>query len=209
MADIQHRDIPEAQLHEPKGASTASEGQVYKSDGSGSGAWEDINLDPSSISVERLIDSASTAAIQSPTGLGEANAIQVEFGPAVLTSSDPVNLGSDGTLNVNESGLYRLAFSGQFGRSGGAGVANMLFRITVDGVQAGRSVAAKLDSADIDYYIENNTWNNLVAGQEIRMEVMRDSSGNDSGDLIQVQPTGSWNAAPSATIRVERWTPLS
>jgi len=37
---IQHRNIPEAQLHEPKGASTATSGQVYTSDGAGSGAWQ-------------------------------------------------------------------------------------------------------------------------------------------------------------------------
>lgn len=40
MANIQHADIPEAQLHEPKGASTATSGQVYTSDGTGSGAWQ-------------------------------------------------------------------------------------------------------------------------------------------------------------------------
>ena len=40
MANIQHKDIPELQLHEPKGASTATSGQVYTSDGAGSGAWQ-------------------------------------------------------------------------------------------------------------------------------------------------------------------------
>lgn len=36
---IQHKDIPEAQLHEPKGASTAAIGSSYISDGAGSGNW--------------------------------------------------------------------------------------------------------------------------------------------------------------------------
>ena len=40
MADIQHRDIPEAQLHEPKGISTAAADRVYVSDGTGRGNWE-------------------------------------------------------------------------------------------------------------------------------------------------------------------------
>lgn len=39
MATIQHRDIPEAQLHEPKGVSTASAGDAYIANGSGSGSW--------------------------------------------------------------------------------------------------------------------------------------------------------------------------
>lgn len=40
---IQHRLIPEAQLHEPKGVSTAVINKVYKSNGAGSGTWDDID----------------------------------------------------------------------------------------------------------------------------------------------------------------------
>ena len=39
MADVQHKDLPDAQLHEPKGASSANAGDVYVSDGAGSGSW--------------------------------------------------------------------------------------------------------------------------------------------------------------------------
>lgn len=42
MANIQHKDIPESQLHEPKGISVASASQVYVSDGTGSGIWEKV-----------------------------------------------------------------------------------------------------------------------------------------------------------------------
>ena len=45
MADIQHKDIPEAQLHEPKGVSTAASGKVYVANGSGSGIWEKLKDD--------------------------------------------------------------------------------------------------------------------------------------------------------------------
>lgn len=38
MATIQHRDIPEAQLHEPKGASTSTTGQILTSTG-GASTW--------------------------------------------------------------------------------------------------------------------------------------------------------------------------
>jgi fumarate reductase subunit C len=40
MATISHKNIADADRHEPKGASTAALGTVYVSDGSGSGAWE-------------------------------------------------------------------------------------------------------------------------------------------------------------------------
>lgn len=45
MADVQHASITDPHLHEPKGASTASNGTVYVSDGSGSGVWQIIGLD--------------------------------------------------------------------------------------------------------------------------------------------------------------------
>jgi hypothetical protein len=42
MADVSHASLTGAQLHEPKGAATASLGQVYIADGAGSGSWGDV-----------------------------------------------------------------------------------------------------------------------------------------------------------------------
>jgi len=38
---VAHSSLTGADLHEPKGVETASEGQVYVSDGKGSGLWKD------------------------------------------------------------------------------------------------------------------------------------------------------------------------
>ena len=38
---IEHKNITDAERHEPKGASTAANGTVYVSNGAGSGAWSD------------------------------------------------------------------------------------------------------------------------------------------------------------------------
>ena len=40
---IQHKDIPDAQLHEPKGALSAANKSLYFANGSGSGAWRKLN----------------------------------------------------------------------------------------------------------------------------------------------------------------------
>lgn len=37
---MEHKDIPEAGLHEPKGVSTAVSGTAYIADGEGSGSWQ-------------------------------------------------------------------------------------------------------------------------------------------------------------------------
>lgn len=40
MANIQHADLPDQFLHEPKGARTAGTGHVYVADGNGSGSFK-------------------------------------------------------------------------------------------------------------------------------------------------------------------------
>lgn len=39
---VQHKDIPNAQLHEPKNVSTAAIETVYRANGSGSGTWQKL-----------------------------------------------------------------------------------------------------------------------------------------------------------------------
>lgn len=40
MADLQHKDIPDPERHEPKNISTATADQVYAANGAGSGTWK-------------------------------------------------------------------------------------------------------------------------------------------------------------------------
>jgi hypothetical protein len=42
MTTVQHKDIPNAQLHEPKGVNSASVDTGYVADGSGSGTWKAV-----------------------------------------------------------------------------------------------------------------------------------------------------------------------
>ena len=202
---IEHKDIPEDGLHEPKGVSVANSGQVYVANGAGSGNWTDA-FQLANLGIERLIDGSSAATSQEPTGLGDANAIQIEFGAAEGTALDPVNLLADGTLQINETGLYRIKIALQFGRTGGAGTSLLMFRVLGDGVQLGRSVGSRLDSAEVDLYFENDTWVTLPAGTELTFEIIRDAAGNNSGGLFAIAASGSWNDVPCASLRVERWS---
>ena len=59
MADIEHSQLPDELLHEPKGASTAAAGTVYVADGAGSGSFEKLpttSLDITLESVSLLAD---------------------------------------------------------------------------------------------------------------------------------------------------------
>lgn len=156
------------------------------------------------ISIERVIDGESTVT-QEPTGLGDTNAIQVTFGPGAGGVSLPLTLGADGSLTVNETGLYRIKIALQFGRSGASGTSVLMFRVLLNGTQAGRSVVTKLSNADVTSYFENDTWIYLPAGAVLSFEVTRDSAGSDFGGLFYTAASGSWNDAPSAALRVERY----
>ena len=46
MANIQHKDIVDAERHEPKGISTAAANTVYMSNGSATGSWTLVNRFP-------------------------------------------------------------------------------------------------------------------------------------------------------------------
>lgn len=229
---IEHKDIPDANLHEPKGVSAATSGKVYVADGAGSGDWEFAKISgeegasegqlpyadgSGSVvwtrdTIERLVDGKSVAVSQNPTGTGEANQVQIEFGPALNTGTDPVQLLVDGTLRFNEAGLYRVKITLAYGRTGGTGVAELRFRALLNGTQAGQSVGAKIDSSDIDNVFTDEAWLEIPASTDITYEIMRDASGNNSGGLLQTSidaaTAPSWNAATCAAIRVERFVKL-
>jgi len=159
--------------------------------------------------TERLAESESSAATQNPTGLGTANAIQIEFGTdAVGTPSDPVQVLANGDIKFNQDIHVRIKLAFQFGRSGSPGTSLLLFRVTGGGIQLGRSVGFSSSDQDETEYFENDTWITATAGTIIKAEIMRDAAGVDFGGLKAVVPTvdggNEWNNVPSASIRIIR-----
>ena len=74
MANIEHVNIPNASLHEPKGVSAAAVNKVYVSNGSGSGTWQKITesqLDGLTATFAELnaIGDISTSAVAAGSAL--------------------------------------------------------------------------------------------------------------------------------------------
>lgn len=207
MANVEHKNIPEAGLHEPKGVSLATAGQVYISDGVGSGAWSDNPADISNVSIERLLDAVSLAANQQPSATDSP--IQLEFGAAQFSGSDPVSIDALGALTINTAGTYRIKISLAYGRTGGSGTSELYFRALVNGTQAGQSVHAKVGGSDVYIPYSDEAWLTVPAATVITYEMIRDSSGNNSGGVFAGNPiTAGWNDNPCAALRVERLTRL-
>lgn len=222
---IEHKDIPDGFIHEPKGISGASSGQVYVSDGAASGNWELPKIQGqgaatadqtpvstgggavtwvdkySNLVINRLIDGESVAVSQDPAGLDTP--LQLEFGPAI--DAGEVTLSAAGAITFVTGGLYRVKVSVQLGRSGGAGTSVIFLRALVNGAQAGRSLAYKLDDPNIIINFSDEAWLDLPPGAIITYEMVRDSTGNNSGSAISTAPTLGWNTSPSAAVRVEKF----
>lgn len=142
---------------------------------------------------------------QLPTALGTA--LQVVFGAAQNSSSNPVMINSAGLVTFNTAGNYAVRIKLQCGRAGATGVVTVASRILLSGAQYGSSAAVRLDNANTIMPSESRVVINATAGQTLAVQVLRDSvdSSINAGGLYAIQPaTAGWAAAPSALIVVSR-----
>lgn len=83
---VEHRNIPEDGLHEPKGISAAASNRVYISDGTGTGAWSLVDAN----AIKGTINNTQEAGLRLVTdGSGgfSAEAVPESYGAMVLTSN--------------------------------------------------------------------------------------------------------------------------
>lgn len=72
---IQHSDITDPYVHEPKGASTAPVNSVYVADGSGSGSWSSVGIDSIDMNaIEAEVQSSLNDGSLEVTGVGHVTA---------------------------------------------------------------------------------------------------------------------------------------
>jgi hypothetical protein len=96
---VQHRNIPDAERHEPKGISTATVDQIYVANGAASGVWKEIPY-----SINAVLDDVSTASfvlIPIPINVKIqsirftlANAITLANSTITVTRSDAAAMGN-------------------------------------------------------------------------------------------------------------------
>lgn len=144
---------------------------------------------------------ASSIADQVPSALDTA--LQVEFGAAQGTGSDPVMLDAVGNITFNEAGLYLFHGFANFERKGASGgTAVVLFRALINGTQAG--IIKNVDMKDTDTSVPYDLTIPISAsaGDVLTYEIMRDSSGANYGGLYTHTNLGGWSNVPSASIDI-------
>lgn len=203
---MEHKDIPDAQLHQIKGAASASSGQVPIATGSGTTVfgfldWAQVANKPTSSGYQAKL-SAFSSVNQNPSAVDTP--LQITLGSAQTTPD--VSLSAAGVITFNTSGNYLIDIFLRFGRSTSTGNAIVLNRILKNGAQILNSNGVILSAATQTIPFSAAIPLTMAAGDTITMEVARDSSGTNDGGLFVISPTiAGWNIVPSATVVVNKF----
>jgi len=195
----QHSAISDANRHEAKGASTASAGQVIKSNGDGTTSFVAPNT-LSNISI------GSTLEVQSIVTQGPAavdTPYQVTWGAG--DSNANVTVASNGIITINTAGLYAITFNLNYGRANATGIAKLVSRLLINGTASGFPASAQMDTSINFYSYSETIIRSFAATDTIVMQIIRDSTGANDGGLYTLDPVlAGWNNVPSAAARIQK-----
>ncbi len=203
---MEHKDIPDAQLHQIKGAASASAGQVPIATGSGTTVfgfldWTQVANKPVASGYQTVLSSFSSVN-QTPSAVNTP--LQVVFGAAQSTAD--VSITAGGLVTFNTSGAYLIDLFLRFGRTGASGTAIVLNRLLKNGAQILNSTGASLTAAAQTIPFSAAIPMTMASGDTLKLEIARDSAGANDGGLYVISPTiGGWNIVPSATIVVSKF----
>lgn len=102
MTTVSHKNLPDAQRHEPKGASSASTGTVYVSNGAGSGAWAQAPYSYALTAKLADLSTASSTYVVAPVG-GVITAIYSVIENAITTANGTLTFFINGTPITNST----------------------------------------------------------------------------------------------------------
>lgn len=184
---IQHKDIPDINLHEPKGIATAIVNKSYIANGAGSGAWRH-NI--GSVHGEIYLDTAAISV--GPTGgTITTDANYRVIGPTWVLNPDTYNTAlhsSNQAIQVSVTGHYALHSYISFTTGAvAAGVKYALkYRKNNSATLSTRKlVTSKVTAGADSLFISGSTFTMLTAGDYIDLMV-----GSSAIDTITVTDAG-------------------
>ena len=101
VGDIEHKELPDNLLHEPKGARTAVVGAVYVADGAGSGSFQKLPITSLNITIPE-ITSAEPIVVDSAVDLDGSTLSQTANG-SLTDIPSLVNIPQTLTNKINEN----------------------------------------------------------------------------------------------------------
>lgn len=174
----EHRVLTGADLHEPKGISTASSGQVYIADGAGSGSW--LSPGGSAYGEMKVTNNASTIALTAGSLTTNANYIKVDSGIWTSTRTNNMTFGASGYLEVEVAGVYEIAFWGSVSISA-VGTNLVAFKYSTDdtnGSLSARKVTRQSNNAGDIGSVSGSGFVTLAIGDKLSLWTVCDANTN-------------------------------
>lgn len=139
---------------------------------------------------------------QDPVGLD--NPLQITFGAPASTTEFSIDAAGALTCLVADEYTLRLKVAISRDKQGG-GESEVYLRALLNGVQVSNSVSTLVDNEKIEI---PQIFSGIIyaeVGDVFTFEIVRDSSGTNSGGLRASSPQiAGWNPSPSAFVRVDR-----
>lgn len=112
---VEHVDITDPYVHEPKGAAAANSGEIYVADGAGSGTW----TNKKAFSVLPNYGAMATLANATGTAMATANTYYQIAGTYTAGTLNGFTFASN-QLTVPATGIYQITYDILITQSGGA-----------------------------------------------------------------------------------------
>ena len=164
-------------------------------------------------SILNLVSASATSVLYAFSTVNQAPSVldtplQVTFGAAQNTATDPVMLDALGNITFNQTGMYLFNGFGNIERQGSSGgVSVLLFRALIDGVQAGIVKGFELNTTGVMFPYETTIVINITeVGTVLTWEILRDSSGVDQGGMYTHTASSTWDDVPSAQIQIFKFS---
>lgn len=196
---IQHKDIADADRHEVKGATGATINHVLRSDGDGTTSF----VDPGTLANIEFVSTLTNSRTAAITPSAVDTALQATFDGT--TSNTDITMANTGTITINTTALYHFQFNLNFGRSTATGTAVTVARVLLNDVQVGFTQGATQAAVNTNRPVRADLFLKLNAGDTLKVQVMRDSTGANDGGLVAIPVTpAAWGDVPSFFVRGSR-----
>lgn len=132
-----HATLTGASLHEPKGVTTATSGQVYRADGAGSGSWQSLVIPTGlfTVGITTFVASGTWTKppnlfkvrvhVQAAGGAGSTSTIAATGGSASFGAQCSATGGVGGNGNVGTGGAGGVGSSGNLNFTGVSGIGSI------------------------------------------------------------------------------------
>lgn len=194
-----HRDLPDSELHQVKGAAGAVAGTIMKANGDGTTSFV-IPSSLESIKIASVLENKSSLSIN-PSALDTP--VDATFDTTV--SNADTNIASTGIITLLKTGVYIVTLNLNFGRTSGAGTVTLAARLLLNGSPTGFVQGMSMSDTTSARPAQFNIYKKFNANDTLKVQVVRDSSGINNGGLIATSTAASgWDDIPAYWVRVHK-----